>query len=142
MLRMLISADYPLDTRNSSGYTPLAIAIENNDEPLSLALLEKGANPFIQIDSTGNNAALTALKNNKKQILSGIVKYAGSMTDIQGNTILHYAARISDTITIKSLLSYGLDSNVKNIYNETPYIVAVRWKRSDAANILKPAEVK
>lgn len=142
MLRMLISEDYPLDTRNSSGYTPLALAIEKNYEQLALTLLENGSNPFIQIDSAGNNAALIALKNNKESILAGIVKYSGSMTDIQGNTILHYAARISNSMTIKKLISYGLDTNVKNIYDETPYTVAVRWKRSDAANLLKPAEAK
>ena len=142
MLKMLISAGYPQNTRNSRGYTPLALAIEKKYENLALELLENGSNPFIQIDSDGNNAALIALKNNSKQILAGIVKYSGTMTDIQGNTILHYAARISNAETIKNLLSYGLDKNVKNIHDETPYIVAVRWKRSDAANLLKPVEAK
>lgn len=142
LLKMLISASYPLDTRNSSGYTPVAIAIEKNYDQLALALLESGSNPFIQIDSTGNNAALIALKNNSAQVLAGIVKYSGSLADIQGNTILHYAAKVSSAETIKNLISYGLDKNVKNIYGETPYTVAVRWKKSEAANILKPSEAK
>ena len=142
LLKTLISAGYPLDTRNSSGYTPVAIAIEKNYDQLALALLESGSNPFIQIDSTGNNAALIALKNNSTPVLAGIVKYSGQLTDIQGNTILHYAAKVSSAETIKNLISYGLDKNVKNIYGETPYTVAVRWKKSEAANILKPTEAK
>lgn len=142
LLKTLISAGYPLDTRNSSGYTPVAIAIEKNYDQIALALLESGSNPFIQIDSTGNNAALIALKNNSTPVLAGIVKYSGQLTDIQGNTILHYAAKVSSAETIKNLISYGLDKNVKNIYGETPYTVAVRWKKSEAANILKPTEAK
>lgn len=139
MLKMLIGTGYPIDTRNSDGYTPLGIAVEKNFKPLAKILLESGANPFIQIDSKGNNAALIALQNNNDEILASIVKYAGTITDIQGNTILHYAARTSSSTTIRNLLSYGLDVNVKNIYDETPYTVAVRWKRSDAASVLKPS---
>ncbi len=142
MLKMLISSGYPIDARNSEGFTPLAIAIEKNYKLLALSLLESGSNPFIQIDSSGNNAALIALKNNNKAILEGIVKYSGSMSDIQGNSILHYAARLSSATTIKNLISYGLDKNVKNIYDETPYTIAVRWKRSDAAGLLKPSDAK
>lgn len=142
ILKMLISSGYPLNTRNSDGYTPLAIAVEKDYNQLALILLENKANPFIQIDSNGNNAALIALKNNNVSILAGIAKCSSTMSDIQGNTILHYAARISNAATIQNLLSYGLDKNVKNIYDETPYTVAVRWKRSEAANILKPTESK
>lgn len=142
ILKMLISSGYPLNTRNSDGYTPLAIAVEKDYNQLALILLENKANPFIQIDSNGNNAVLIALKNNNASILAGIAKCSSTMSDIQGNTILHYAARISNAETIQNLLSYGLDKNVKNIYDETPYTVAVRWKRSEAANILKPTESK
>lgn len=142
ILRMLIDSNYPIDTRNANGYTPLGIAAEKNYNKLALVLLEKGANPFIQIDSKGNNATLIALQKDNKEILEGIVKFAGSMSDIQGNTILHYAARTSSATTIQTLISYGLDIDAKNIYDETPYTVAVRWKRSEAANILKPSEKK
>lgn len=138
MLKMLLSENYPIDSRNSSGYTPLSLAIKKNCELLALALLESGANPFIQIDSTENNAAMLALTGRNENILSGIVKFSGTMTDIQGNTILHYAARVSSAAVVQRLISFGLDVNVKNIYGETPYSIAVRWKKADAAKILKP----
>lgn len=142
MLRMLINAGYPIDTRNSDGYTPLGIAVLKNNKQLAKILLENGANPFIQIDKNENNAAKIALTNNNEEIIASIAKYAGSMSDIHGDTILHYAARMSSSTTIRNLLSYGLDVNVKNISNETPYTYAVRYKRSDAASVLKPSEVK
>lgn len=140
LLKMLLNEGYPIDTRNSDGYTPLGIAVLKNNKNHALILLEKGANPFIQIDKNENNAAKIALKNNNEEILSGIAKYAGTMKDIHGDTILHYAAQMSNSTTIRKLLSYGLDVNVKNISGETPYTYAVRYKRSDAASVLKPSE--
>ena len=77
-----------------------------------------------------------ALEHNNKQMISNIVKYANSMTDIQGNTILHYAAKTSSVETVKALLSYGIDKNVKNVSGDTPYTIAVRWKRPEIAELL------
>lgn len=136
----LINAGYPLDTRNSNGYTPLGIAIENQNIEIAKILLEKGSNPFISIDKKGTNAVTIALEKNNDEILESIVKFAGTLTDIQGNTILHYAAKTSSMQTIKLLLSYGLNTNVKNISGETPYITATRWGRSDIARILQTNE--
>ncbi|MEE1059293.1 MAG: ankyrin repeat domain-containing protein [Treponema sp.] len=136
-LENLINWGYPIDTRNSKGYTPLAIAIEDDNIPLAKILLSKGANPFVSIDKHGTNAISIALKNNNKTMLENIVKYAGTLSDIQGNTILHYAAKTSTVSTIKTLISYGLDVDAKNISNETPYMTAVRWKRNDAAKVLQ-----
>ena len=142
-LSMLISAGYPSDTRNSDGYTPLGIAIENNNKEYASILLANGANPFTMIDKKGKNPASIALEKNNEAILGNIVKYAGKMSDIQGNTILHYAARSSSADTVAKLISYGLDTNVKNISGETPYMTAIRWKRTEIAQLLKPsAEIK
>lgn len=138
LLKTLINAGYPADTRNSDGYTPLCIAVEKGLKELSRILLENGANPFTAIDSKGNNAVTIALRSNNADIIGNIVKYAGKTTDIQGNSILHYAARLASTDTIKTLISYGLDTSVKNIYEETPYTTAIRWKRNDAAELLRP----
>ena len=112
--------------------------MEKEYNSLAKVLLESGSNPFIVIDGNGNNAAIIALQKNNKDLLADIVKFAGTLSDIQGNTILHYAARLSTTATVRDLLSYGLDTNVRNIYDETPYVIAVRWKRSDLASLLKP----
>lgn len=137
ILAMLVSSGYPVDTRNAEGITPLSFAVKTNSESYALILLENGANPFSSIDRKGQNAASIALEQNNDSILGDIVKYAGTKSDIQGNTILHYAAQKSDPATIRKLLSYGLDVNVKNISGETPYMTAVRWKRNDAAAVLQ-----
>ena len=88
--------------------------------------------------SVATSAGVTiALEKNNKKIIEGIVKYASGMSDIQGNTILHYAAKTSSIETVKNLLSYGIATNVKNVAGDTPYTVAVRWKRPDIAELLK-----
>ncbi|WP_315601014.1 ankyrin repeat domain-containing protein [Treponema socranskii] len=139
ILSLLASLGYPFDTRNAEGMTPLGYAVENNDENYARILLQNGANPFSSIDKKGRNAATIALAN-EERILADIAKYAGTKSDIQGNTLLHYAARTASADTIRKLLAYGLDANAKNISGETPYMTALRWKRNGTANVLKAAE--
>lgn len=137
LLKTLISRGYPLDTRNADGYTPLNMAINEGKSSTALILLENGANPFQTIDKKGTNGVTIALDRNDKAMISNIVKYASAMTDIKGNTILHYAAKTSSVETVKSLLAFGIATNVKNVSGDTPYEIAVRWKRSEVAELLK-----
>ena len=137
LLKTLISDGYPIDTRNSDGYTALNLAIEANNVEVATILLENGANPFQMIDKKGKNGVTLALDKNNPKMISNIAKYAGKLTDVQGNTILHYAAKSSSLDVVKSLLAYGLNKNVKNVSGDTPYTIAVRWKRSEIAEVLK-----
>lgn len=136
LLSLLIGDGYPIDVRNADGYTPLGIAVEKGDAAVAELLLANGANPFIFIDKKGANPAAIALKKNNDAILESIVKHAGRLSDVHGNTILHYASKTSDAATVKKLLSYGLNADVRNVSGETPYMTAVRWGRSDVADVL------
>lgn len=135
-LQFLIDAKYSVDTRNSEGLTPLGLAVEKNNIQLAEMLLANGANPFVSIDKKGNTPCSIALRKADQKMLANIVKYSGTMSDIQGNTILHYAARLSEPKIVKLLLSFGLDPNVKNISGETAYDTAIRWNKKDTAQIL------
>ena len=106
LLQLLIDEGYPVDTRNADGYTALNYAIENNDVKTANVLLENGANPFQMIDKKGKNGISIALDKKNKAMISNIVKYAGKMSDMQGNTILHYAAKTSEVEMVKTLISY------------------------------------
>ena len=137
LLQILIDEGYPLDTRNADGYTALNYAIESNDVPTALLLLENGANPFQLIDRKGKNGVSIALEKKNKTMISNIVKYAGDMTDVQGNTILHYAAKTATIDIVKNLISFGIDKSVKNNSGDTAYTIAMRWKRPEIADLLK-----
>lgn len=137
LLKELISMGYPIDGRNADGYTALTYAIENNDLDRAQILLENKANPFQSINKKGANAVTIALEKNNKKMIATIVNYCGKMSDIQGNTILHYAAKTSSAATVKDLIAFGIPKDVKNISGDTPYTIATRWKRKDIADLLK-----
>lgn len=137
ILKSLIENGFPFDSRNSSGYTPLSVAISQNQKDAAELLLEKGANPFSEINSKGENSVSLSFKDSSGELLGFIVKYASKKTDVRGNTILHYAARLADDKTVRRLLDLGLDKNAKNVSGETPYDVAVNWKKNSNAALLK-----
>ena len=137
LLQSLIDLGYPVDTKDSDGYTALNYAIEHKDYNSAAVLLQNGADPFLAIDKKGRNGVTIALANQDLKMLSGIAKYAGSLCDIQGNTMLHYAAKTSSADIVKQLLSYGLDKKTANISGDTPYDLAIRWKRPEIAELLK-----
>lgn len=137
LLQTLIDEGYPIDTKNSDGYTALNYAIEQGDLSSAVILLQNGADPFQMIDRKGRNGVTIALERKDSKMLSNIVKYAGEMCDVQGNTILHYAAKSCSEDNVRELVSYGLDKKVQNVAGDTPYMLAIRWKRPENAELLK-----
>lgn len=131
----LLKNNYPINARNHMGITPLAMAVRTNQSELAAVLLENGADPYI-MDNSAECALSMALKNNT-EILQKIAKTSSRSVDIVGDGILHYAARIGDVGTVKLLLSMGLDKTMRNISGETPYDIAVRWQRTEIADLLK-----
>lgn len=135
VLQVILGLRYPLDRRNSSGRTPVTIAASKNNPQTLELLLKAGADPFIS-DNRGESAVSIILKDYTSN-LDLLVQYTGNKTDNSGEGILHYAAKTSDTETVKKLLSMGLKTNIRNTAGETPYDIAVRWQRKDVAALLK-----
>ncbi len=134
-LSLLIDLGYPLDTRNSAGLTPLLSALELGEYEAALSLLNAGADPYIA-DQNGNNP-VSLLLLAKKENSVDFVRAIGTKTDISGDGILHYAARIADVESVELLLSLGLDKYILNISGETPYDIANRWQRPEIARLLQ-----
>ena len=126
-LSMLLSLKYPINRRNSTGQTPLSIAVEANYQDTARILLENGADPFLT-DNSGNCAVSIAIEG-RPDILNSIVTTCGNAKDMAGDGILHYAARTADESVIKKLLSMGLDPHNRNITGETAHDIAIRWQR-------------
>lgn len=137
IIQIMIDEGYPFDTRNAAGYTPLALAADTAQNTAAGILLAKGANPFISFNKKNECTVSIALQKKDPVLLDNIVKYAKGKADIQGNTILHYAARSADTQTVSNLISEGLDKTVKNVSGETPYDIAMNWQKKDVAELLK-----
>jgi len=135
ILQALINSGYPIDQRNGKGLTPLEYAILQNQQVLAKILIKNNADPFVT-DNSGECAVTLAFKAESQDILTDMVKTAGAKTDLNGDTILHYAARSADIATVKHLLELGLDRTRRNNANETAYDIAKRWKRMDIAALL------
>lgn len=137
VIQKLVEAGYPIDNRNRSGATALLMAVRANKEAAARFLLQAQANPFTT-DSLGENA-IHLILTTKKDLLPLIIESANDLADTNGDGILHYAAKIADIETIKTLLKDpAINRGQKNIAGETAYDIAVRWDRKDIASILKP----
>ncbi len=137
VVESLIAKNYPYDTRNSSGFTPLSIAVSENKKDLAVILIEHNATPFAEINARGETVLNVAFTDKTGDLLGYIAKYSADAKDIKGNSVMHYAARYADTITINRLKTFGLNIHSSNISGETPYDVALSWKRNDIADLLK-----
>ncbi len=128
ILEYLLQEGYSANRRNSEGTTPLLLAVKKGDLEVTEMFLKEGADPFIS-NNSGQNAVSYAIENNTS-ILKTIAMIAGSKQDVAGDTILHYAARISDKETIDAIIKIGVDPKVKNVAGETAEDVAKRWGRN------------
>ncbi len=136
MITMLLNMGYPANQRNGKGITPLYQAVTTNQRTLVGVLLERGADPFVAT-TEGDSALLNAIKKKNTSVLDMIVKYCGTKADMQGDTIMHYAARAADADTITHLLSLNIERKTKNLSGETPADMAARWGRSEIAVMLR-----
>lgn len=136
VIETLINMGYPLNLRNGQGLTVLSLALEQKQFDNARVILLHGADPFVT-DNVGECAVLLSFKDENKEILADMVNACGTKTDLQGDYILHYAARNADASTVKKLLSLGLERSRKNTAGETPYDMALRWKRPEIAELLK-----
>ncbi|MBQ7159244.1 MAG: ankyrin repeat domain-containing protein [Treponema sp.] len=136
LITMLLNMGYPTNQRNAKGITPLYQAITSNQRTLINVLLERGADPFVST-TDGDSALLNAITNKNTAVLDVMVKYCGTKTDMQGDSLMHYAARAADAETIKHLLSLNIDRKIKNFSGETPADMAARWGRHDIEMLLR-----
>ncbi|UTC62905.1 ankyrin repeat domain-containing protein [Treponema sp. OMZ 787] len=127
---------YPLNKRNKNGETAILLAVQNSQKELTRALLAGGADPFI-VNNKGVSA-ITEIFTNNTDLAPAAAEFSLNQTDTLGEGILHYAAKFADAKTVKELLALpGINLDVKNTAGETPYRVALRWNRSEIADLLK-----
>lgn len=136
IITTLVKHGYPINARNSEGKTALYYAVERNNNEQVRILLENDADPFVATGKEMENSLTLAFTKDQK-ILDSFIEFTGNKTDYQGEGILHYAAKFANLDTVKRLSSKGLNRNIRNIEGETPSDVAVRWGRSEIANVLR-----
>jgi ankyrin repeat protein len=135
-LQGLIKAKFPVNNRNRTGSTALLQAVRGGNLENARMLLDANADPFATDTMGESPVSLVLLKN--KNFIPLLIESAAARSDTIGDGILHYAARLADAETVKSLLTMpSLDRTMKNIAGETAYDIAIRWQRPDIAKLLQ-----
>ena len=124
-----------LSPADSEGRTPVRLAVDMNQWESAKFLADSGSDLFIAARDGKTTAEITLSKGEPgiRSLFSG---GALNAKDPSGNTILHYAARQGNTATISLLLSMGAKKETRNITDERPLDIALRWNHQDAAALL------
>jgi len=136
IINTIITKGARIDSVDSNGKTPLRLAVDMNSWEAAKLIADAGADPFIPSVDNRTAAEIAFSKGDDclRAIFSG---KAINSKDSAGNTVLHIAARHGTPANIAILVELGANKTIKNFASESPYDIAVRWNRSNNAEILR-----
>jgi ankyrin repeat protein len=135
MMNIILAQGGRLSSVDSSGRTPLRLAMDENSWELAKILADAGSDPF-STAGDGKTPADIALGRGREGVQAVFSGKGIRAKDPSGNTILHYAARKGNPEIISLLLELGANKSVKNIAAESPADIAQRWNRREIAALL------
>jgi ankyrin repeat protein len=136
IIKAIISRGGRINTVDNNGKTPLRTAVDLGLLEQAKILADAGADPFLSAVDNKSPADIAFTKGEPciRAIFSGS---AINAKDNSSNTILHHAARFGTPQIITALLELGANKSIRNISSEAPVDIAVRWNRSDNAELLR-----
>jgi len=121
---------------DAQGKTALRIAVEEGRWETARLLADGGADVFLPAwdGSTPADLALDKGVEGVRALFSG---KAVNSRDAAGNTILHYAARKGNFSLVNLLIDLGANKTQRNIAQESPADIALRWEHNDVLALLR-----
>jgi ankyrin repeat protein len=119
------------------GRTALRYAVDRNNWTAASFLANNGADVFSLARDGKTPADVTLASNSMDAVRAVFGGNAIGARDSSGNTILHYAARVSATPVIALLIELGADKAARNTSGDIPADIAQRWNRQDILPVLK-----
>lgn len=127
-------------TFNSSGQTPLHIALKQERMDAATLLMESGADIYAAMGSI-EAPIIWAFKLPGDKFAAAISAESARKKDKSGNSLLHYAASKAPSDIIRIILGYNAaDRSAKNGMGLTPLDIARRWNRSEEIQKLLSGE--
>ena len=135
IVRTIIEKGSHLTTVDSNGRIPLRLAVDLSAWDSARVLADAGSDPFfIAVDNrTSGEIAIIRGNDAIRALFSGM---AINARDPSGNTVLHYAARVGSPEAISLLLELGANKDVRNISEERPVDIAMRWNHRENIALL------
>jgi len=136
IIKAIINRGGRINAVDNNGKTPLRTAVDLGLYDQAKILADAGADPFITAVDNKSPADIAFTKGEPciRALFSGT---AINAKDNSSNTILHLAARFGTPQIIATLLELGANKNIRNISSEIPVDIAIRWNRSDNAELLR-----
>jgi ankyrin repeat protein len=112
---------------------PLQIAVEAGDVEIVRLLLTAGSNG----QKSGVTALHTAVDRRMEDMVKLLLEYEADVTaaNLQGDNLLHYAARLQDPNIFRLLLPTARNLNIGNEHQETPLYHACTWGNEEIVRI-------
>ena len=130
-MKELIKKNIKINEKNKFGWTPLHLAVSNNNEEMALLLLEHGADGSIQ-DNDGFTSLHYSIIYNMLNIAKVILEKTPKVLHLEnkyGNQPLWVAVMNGEIPPefITYLLKNGADKDHKNINNFSPFDLAKEY---------------
>jgi len=136
IIKSILSQGARINAIDNNGKTPLRLAIDLEMWQSAKIIADSGADPFLAA-TDGKSPAEVAFSKGEVGIRAVFSGKAINAKDSSGNTVLHYAARLSKPDIISILIELGANKSIKNITSESPNDIALRWNRKDNSELLK-----
>ncbi len=119
-VELLLQAGQTIDQTDRIGFSALMIAARNGDSSMVELLLNYGAAVNLKAKSNGMEATplILAAAHSHSEIIRMLHKAGAklNLTDVMGNTALHWTLGASNNEATQLLLSLGADANIVNQY--------------------------
>jgi ankyrin repeat protein len=143
LVKLLLENGADVDSKDSSGRTPLLWAIENGHKAVVELLLEKGANVDSK-DSGGRTPLLWAAENGDKAVVELLLKKGADIESKDSSfsrTPLLWAAKNGHEAVVKLLLEKGANVDSKESNGRTPLLWAMENGYEAVVKLLLEKEV-